>query len=535
MPELITSQPGGTGTPEKDGLRNLSRSVAAHLRGNPAEALEHLSTLPQGEDFTEALSARAHLQMELGQYEQAAADFERLQTLRAEDPNVHFRLGTCYFHLNRHAKALEKFSQALQLSPARVDFLVAHGTCLLHLKQPEDALASFRKAIDKVSDQSPELEAALLGQAAALHMCYELEEAEHTYRRVLARNPDSKEVLTNLMILGQQKKDEAMVREYANRLLALDPVSESALLAMSNVSFTAKEFESAALYCARLVKLRPDQHDYWYNLGVAEVSRGNLDASARAFENAASADSTSASAYLACAAVFEKMGDNAAARVSLDRALRLAPQRIDVRYHIGQLAERQGMGQEAASVYEGVLAEDPKHLGARFRLGFGKLERGDYPGAAQCFEACLAERPHWPEAEINLSLAYSKLNRMEEAQAILERLLAREPGSMDALRGAAAISVANTPQNSIEKLQKLREAGDCSPEVLFNAGVLHQQAGQWKEAIASYREALAANPQFAEALVNLGHSLLASDDPKAARESWAAAVEIKPQLARGYY
>jgi tetratricopeptide (TPR) repeat protein len=424
---------------------------------------------------------------------------------------------------------LEQFTRACSLSPARAEFLIAEGICLLHLKQPEEALAAFRKALDK----SPDLEAALLGQAAALHMSYELDDAERVYRSVLARNSESRAALTNLVILGQQKKDDALVREHARKLLALDPDSEPALLALSNVSFTAGAFEAAAVHCARLVQLRPDQHDYWYNLGVAEERRGNLDASARAFDNAASAEPSSAAAYLACAAVFEKMGDNAAARVSLERTLRLAPQRIEVRYHIALLAGRQGLTQEAFAFYESIVAEDPKHSGSRFRLGFLKLSREDYQGASQDFEACLVERPQWREAEINLAMAYSKLNRADEAQAVLDKLLAREPRSVDALRGAAALSVEGAP--ALDNLLKLRDAGDRSPEVLFNSGLLHQQAGQWHEAIACYREALAANPKFADALVNLGHALMATGDPEGASESWAAAVELNPQLARGYY
>jgi tetratricopeptide (TPR) repeat protein len=104
---------------------------------------------------------------------------------------------------------------------------------------------------------------------------------------------------------------------------------------------------------------------------------------------------------------------------------------------------------------------------------------------------------------------------------------------VDALRGAAALSEPGAP--ALKNLLKLQDAGDRSPEVLFNSGLLHQQAGQWQEAIACYREALAANPKFADALVNLGHALMGTGDAEGATQSWAAAVEMNPQLARGYY
>ncbi len=535
-PELVLSEPEAQRSGESPGLNGLALAVTAHLRGNPGEALEHLRVLPAGEDFAESLTARATLRMEMHQYEQAAADFNQLQALQPQNPEVYFQSGVCHFHLFHFAKALERFAQASHLDPARVDFLTAQGTCLLQLKQPEEALVAFRTSLRK----SPGMESALLGEACALHLSYELEDSEEAYRRVLARNPSSVEALTNMVILGQQKKDDASIREHARRLLALDPDSEPALLALANVSLAAGAFEAATLHCARLARLRPEQHDYWYNLGVAEERRGDLQASARAFENAASAQPSSAAAYLACAAVYERMGDNAAASAALERVLRISADKLDQResdlkIHIAVLAERQGRMQEAIAIYEGVLAHDPSHSDARFRLGYSKLERQDYQSASQDFEACLAQRPEWREAEINLSLAYSKSNRPGDAQAVLDRLLAREPGALEALRGSAAVSLTADPAHALERFVKLSNAGDHSAAVLFNSGLLHQQAGELQQAIACYREALAADPRYTPALVNLGHALMATGDAGAARERWASAVELSPSLARGYY
>jgi tetratricopeptide (TPR) repeat protein len=535
-PELILSEPEAPRSGESPGLNGLALAVTAHLRGNPGEALEHLRVLPSGEDFAESLMARATLRMEMHQYEQAAVDFDQLQGLQPNNPEGYFQSGVCHFHLSRFPRALEDFSRASHLDPARVDFLAAQGTCLLQLKQPEDALVAFRAALRK----SPGLESALLGEACALHLSYELEDADEAYRRVLARNSSSVEALTNMVILGQQKKDDVSIREHARRLLALDPDSEPALLALANVSLAAGAFEAATVHCTRLARLRPDQHDYWYNLGVAEERGGDLQASARAFENAASAQQSSPAAYLACAAVYEKMGDNAAASAALERVLRISTDQLDtqasdLKIHIAVLAERQGRMQEAIAIYEGVLAHDPSHSGARFRLGYSKLERQDYQGASQDFEACVAQRPEWREAEINLALSYSKSNRPEDAQTILDRLLAREPGALEALRGSAAVSLTADPDHMLEKLVKLHNAGDNSAAVLFNAGLLHQQAGDLQQAIACYRDALAVDPRYSAALVNLGHALMATGDVEAAHESWASAVELNPSLARGFY
>jgi tetratricopeptide (TPR) repeat protein len=89
--------------------------------------------------------------------------------------------------------------------------------------------------------------------------------------------------------------------------------------------------------------------------------------------------------------------------------------------------------------------------------------------------------------------------------------------------------------NALRWHLNLQELGDRSPEVLQNTAILFQQVGEIDNAIRNYRDAIAGKPDFAEALLNLGHALEAAGDHKAARDSWVKALEIKPELARGYF
>ena len=174
-------------------------------------------------------------------------------------------------------------------------------------------------------------------------------------------------------------------------------------------------------------------------------------------------------------------------------------------------------------------------LNAQFRLGFLRLEQGDAEGSAECFEACLAARPAWREAEVNLALAYSNIGKSSEAREVLDKVLERDPSYADALRGSAAQSLYSDPALALTRLKQLCESGEKSPEVVFNAGVLHQQSGDWQHAADCYREALALNPKLAGAWVNLGHALLSLGDEKAAHQAWASALELDGKLARGYF
>lgn len=63
---------------------------------------------------------------------------------------------------------------------------------------------------------------------------------------------------------------------------------------------------------------------------------------------------------------------------------------------------------------------------------------------------------------------------------------------------------------------------------LFNGAIAHHQAGRFAEAIALYREILAAQPNLAEVYNNVGHALAALGKPEAAITVFQRAVELKP-------
>ena len=50
-----------------------------------------------------------------------------------------------------------------------------------------------------------------------------------------------------------------------------------------------------------------------------------------------------------------------------------------------------------------------------------------------------------------------------------------------------------------------------------------------------YQQALNEDPQFAEALLNLGHALMSLGQEDDARSFWRRAIREKPELAQTYF
>jgi tetratricopeptide (TPR) repeat protein len=169
-------------------------------------------------------------------------------------------------------------------------------------------------------------------------------------------------------------------------------------------------------------------------------------------------------------------------------------------------------------------------------MGYLRLQREDFRGAAEAFEGCLKYRPAWPEAHANLALAYSGLGERDHAERLYEKMLDADPKSLDALRGLAALSIqANDFETALEFHVRLIDLGESSPEVLYNAGLMYEKAGQPDKAVRLYRDAIAQQPDMAEALLNLGRILEANGKADEARACWSKALEAEPALAQGYF
>jgi tetratricopeptide (TPR) repeat protein len=164
------------------------------------------------------------------------------------------------------------------------------------------------------------------------------------------------------------------------------------------------------------------------------------------------------------------------------------------------------------------------------------LQRADHRGAAEAFQNCVRKRSPWPEAQLNLGLSYWNMGDQEGAIKAFEGVLEADPASIDALRGLAALAVEREELDKALDLQaKLIEAGERTPELFYNTGLLLQKSGQIEDAIRLYQEALTERPNFAEALLNLGHALKSKGELDQARTYWRQALEQKPELASGYF
>jgi tetratricopeptide (TPR) repeat protein len=104
------------------------------------------------------------------------------------------------------------------------------------------------------------------------------------------------------------------------------------------------------------------------------------------------------------------------------------------------------------------------------------------------------------------------------------------------MRGLAALALDCQDYAQAYHLHsRLIAVGEHGPELYYNAGLLCQKLGRTGEAAKFYEQALGEDPKRLEALLNLGHLLMATGKPEEARACWRRAICEKPELADAYF
>jgi predicted TPR repeat methyltransferase len=221
---------------------------------------------------------------------------------------------------------------------------------------------------------------------------------------------------------------------------------------------------------------------------------------------------------------------------------------------------------EAARLYQEVLARDPRHARALNYLGAVALQTNRPDQARDLFERAIAAAPGLAEAYNNLGLALQRTGRLDAALAAYEQAVALKPTLADAhFHLAAAARVAGSSERAERAyraaitadsrlasayvelgallqgqrrlddaaavyLQALAVRDDYAP-VLTNLSVVRHQQGSLDDAIALAERAQRAAPDVAEHATNLGILLLERGQLDEARVAFQGALALDPGFA----
>jgi tetratricopeptide (TPR) repeat protein len=319
---------------------------------------------------------------------------------------------------------------------------------------------------------------------------------------------------------------------YLNGFLASVPESRAATGALAQLYVEQKRYGEARALFQRLLDEDKSDRDIQFAVAAISVQMKDYATAERMFEELRSAgvDPGAVAFYLGQIAEETKRYDAAIARyreVTDGERAWIATLRIAT-----VLAKKGDI--EGARRYLASLKPENRERGIEVRQAEAQVLRdaGDYKAAYAVLSSALAAEPNSVELIYDVAMVAEKLDRLDEVESRLTRLIELRPDNPQALNALGYTLVDRTPRTA-EGLKLIEKALTLAPEdpsILDSMGWAHFRMGNLGDSEKFLRRALADRPD-PEIAAHLGEVLWAKGERDRAKEVWQSQLKETPDNA----
>jgi tetratricopeptide (TPR) repeat protein len=411
------------------------------------------------------------------------------------DVNAYIDLGTWFAQQQQFECANQAFREALKLDPNSAKLNYFFGLSLFSSRHAEDAIAPLQQSI--ASD----------GKAI------------------------QPRILLATVFTGLGREDDAMTQWKA--ALAIDPGSADALDGLAT-ALTEEGDPRAAIALLRPVKR---DEDLDIDLARAYGQAGMLDDAATTIQEALAADPTSLRLTNAQATVYVNQHRYQDAAKLLHDFVQQHPDDLDAQIDYLKALMLNSNRDEATPLAKKLLAAMPHNFDVLVQNGMLEREAGDYPAARDHLREAVSLDPKSYDARYNLGTALANLNDTAGAKEQLEKAVALDPSQVQAhYQLGLALRALGDAAGALEQMKVYQQLNSASraralADTKSQQGAEKLVEGDATQAIALYREAVAATPDNAQLQYQLAMALDKTGDLSSERTALEQAVKNDPTFA----
>jgi len=357
-------------------------------------------------------------------------------------------------------------------------------------------------------------------------------EASDEIDQALALRPDwERAALLKAEILG--RKSDASAIEWLEKFIASQPAAKSATGALAQRYVEQKRFTEARALMQKLWDREPESRDLEFAVAAVALQMKDYTEAERLLRDLKSVNYGEPGAvdlYLAQIAEdtkqYEKAIESYRAVTEGDRAW-LAKLRIGTMYgKLGRVADAQR--------WLAGLSAVTKEQRIQVRQAEAQVLRdaGDDAGAYHVLTKGLEDHPDTPDLIYDLAMVAEKLDKVDEAEARLKRLVELKPDDAQALNALGYTIVDRTPRadEGLALIERAHQLSPKDPFILDSLGWAFYRLGRLDEAERYLRAALQGRPD-AEIAAHLGEVLWRKGERDQARAIWKAQLDSNPDNA----
>lgn len=468
----------------------------------------------------EARLQLAMLELELRDVQSADKELRKARSLGIAADRVLPLLGQADARQGHYQAVLEDIpvEQAQKSAP----LLALRGDALLATGKMDEAKRSYDAALELNPNQG----SALLGLARYAMSQHDREQANHNLDEAIVKDPKNADVwlARGVALRTQGKADEALAA--LDQAIKLKPDDFDAHIEKAYLLISRGQYPAAKAEIDAADKASPNNLLTTYTRSLSQFSQGQYAAAHDGVLKVLKSAPEHLPSILLAGASELQLGSNQQAEQHLRRYLGSYPDNVYARKLMAQVLLKTNQPAEAAATLAPVMnnaSQDPQLLAL---AGQSSMQAHDFDKASNYLEKAAALAPK--ASVLRTSLGLSKLAQGQEASGLseLEMATALDPKSVQA--GLALVETEMRLKHydkALAAVQAMEKQQPDNPVVQNVKGAVYIIKGDRANARAAFDKALALEPSFMPAAMNLARLDLQDNKPEAARQRFEKILE----------
>lgn len=494
------------------------------LAGAAAE-LRKAIALKYPPDEAYPLLAKALAGQRAPQSEIAALADAPVTTPRAK-AEIASAMAAAYLQANDLVRAQATVDRALALDPTQVGAQVTHARLLAVRNDLPPALAEANAVLEK----SPNNLDALLLKAEVESIMGRPADARATVENMVKVSPNymtARYMLVTLLVREKQIDQAAAEAETMRKIAPNDPRTA---YSTGIVAFARGDYPAALVAVQNALKAAPNFAPAMSLSALVDIQRGSYGAAEQSLRAVLAQVPNDVPARVALAQVMLRTGDVDKARAALAPLVDL-PQVDALTLRMAAEVETAANRRDLATQFaERANAIEANSTGGRVRLAQLKLAKGDVQ-AVQELQAIAATEPQKTEADVALVEGYLRSRDYPKALAAADALIKKQPQQPGGYNVKGTVYAARGDmKNAREMYEKAVALDPKFISALLNLASTDAVEHKFADARKRYDQILAVDPKFERALLGIAQlGITTNDTPANVAAAIQRAIDANPR------
>lgn len=321
-------------------------------------------------------------------------------------------------------------------------------------------------------------------------------------------HPTNPEPLAHLGLLEARQGDYPQAIVYYRRAMALSPTMPGLRLNLGLAFFKDGQYKQAIQIFEPMLKSQPPSPPEIQRLtvllGMSHYGLGEYQAAAPYLKQAADSDAQNLPLLLTLAHSCLLSKQYPCVLDAYHRIVAQNAESAEADMLVGEALDEMKDTNGAIQEFRAAVQANPKEPNVHFGLGYLLWTQMQYQEAASEFQAELGNTPDYTQAMLYLADADVRMNRMEDAKPLLEKLVKSNPEI--AMAHLDLGTVYTEAGNNEDALRELKAAATLKPDdvnVHMRLGRLYRSMGKTTEAKKEFDKASSLNETGNDALLTV--------------------------------